>query len=114
MIRALLEECGGVVQTALNAEGALALFRTWQPEVLLSDIGLPDVDGYELVRRIREDERPRRMKTPAVALTAFARVEDRVKALAAGYQMHVPKPVEPGELLTIVASVAAFMDPHSS
>jgi PAS domain S-box-containing protein len=114
MIRAVLEQCGGIVQTALNAESAMALFRTWQPGVLLSDIGLPGVDGYELVRRIREEERTRGIRTPAVALTAFARVEDRVKALAAGYQMHVPKPVEPGELLTIVASVAAFMDPHSS
>jgi len=77
---------------------------------MISDIGLPEVDGYELLRRMREDERQTGRKTPAVALTASARIEDRVKALAAGYQMHVPKPVEPGELLTIVASLSGLMD----
>ncbi len=110
MIRAVLEQCGGIVLTAPDADGALDAFRTWKPAVLLSDIGLPDVDGYELVRRIREDERSSGSKTPAVALTAFARIEDRVKALAAGYQMHIAKPVEPGELLTIVASLAGLID----
>jgi len=77
---------------------------------MISDIGLPEVDGYELLRRIRDEERQTGRKTPAVALTAFARIEDRVKALAAGYQMHVAKPVEPGELLTIVASLSGLMD----
>jgi PAS domain S-box-containing protein len=110
MIRAVLEQCGGVVMTAIDAESALDAFRSWKPAVLISDIGLPEVDGYELVRRVREDERTSGFRTPAVALTAFARIEDRVKALAAGYQMHVAKPVEPGELLTIVASLASFMD----
>jgi PAS domain S-box-containing protein len=110
MIRAVLEQCGGIVKTALDAENALDAFRSWKPAVVISDIGLPEVDGYELVRRIRDDERPTGARTPAVALTAFARIEDRVKALAAGYQMHVAKPVEPGELLTIVASLAGFMD----
>jgi PAS domain S-box-containing protein len=110
MIRAVLEQCGGIVKTALDAESALDAFRSWKPAVVVSDIGLPEVDGYELVRRIRDDERPTGARTPAVALTAFARIEDRVKALAAGYQMHVAKPVEPGELLTIVASLAGFME----
>jgi CheY-like chemotaxis protein len=110
MIRAVLEQCGGVVKTAIDADTALDIFRSWKPAVLISDIGLPEVDGYELVRRLREAERPIGLRTPAVALTAFARIEDRVKALAAGYQMHVAKPVEPGELLTIVASLAGFMD----
>ena len=110
MIRTVLEQCGGVVNTAADAEAALDAFRTWKPAVLISDIGLPEVDGYELVRRIREEERANGTRTPAVALTAFARIEDRVKALAAGYQMHVAKPVEPGELLTIVASLAGFID----
>lgn len=110
MIRAVLEQCGGVVKTAIDADTALDIFRSWKPAVLISDIGLPEVDGYELVRRLREAERPIGLRTPAVALTAFARIEDRVKALAAGYQMHVAKPVEPGELLTIVASLAGFID----
>ena len=110
MLRVVLERCGGVVNTASDAESALEAFRSWKPAVLISDIGLPEVDGYELLRRIREDEKSRGVRTPAVALTAFARIEDRVKALAAGYQMHVAKPVEPGELLAIVASLAGFMD----
>jgi len=112
MIRAVLEQCGGVVHTATDAEAALDAFSDWKPDVLISDIGLPEVDGYELLRRIREYEKRAGGKVPAVALTAFARIEDRVKALAAGYQMHVAKPVEPGELLTIVASLAGFMERH--
>jgi CheY-like chemotaxis protein len=114
MIRAVLERCGGVVKTAPTAGEALDVFRSWIPGILISDIGRPEIDGYELVRRIREEERSNGTKTPAIALTAFARIEDRVKALAAGYQMHVAKPVEPGELLTIVASLAGFMERRHS
>ena len=110
MIRAVLEQCGCIVTAATDADTALETFLSWKPTILISDIGLPEVDGYELMRRIRNEERTRGTKTPAIALTAFARIEDRVKALAAGYQMHVAKPVEPGELLTIVASLAGFMD----
>jgi PAS domain S-box-containing protein len=109
MIRAVLEQCGGVVHTSMDADAALDAFRDWKPAVLISDIGLPGVDGYELLRRIRDYEKDAGTKIPAVALTAFARIEDRVKALAAGYQMHVAKPVEPGELLAIVASLAGFI-----
>ena len=105
MIRAVLEGCGGIVKTAADADSALDAFRMWKPVVLISDIGLPEVDGYELVRRIREEERPNGTRTPAVALTAFARIEDRVKALAAGYQMHVAKPVELAELVAVAASL---------
>jgi len=98
------------VPLMLNADKGFESFLEWKPEILISDIGLPDVDGYEFIRRIREYERPLGQKIPAVALTAFARIEDRVKSLAAGYQMHVAKPVEPGELLTIVASLSGFID----
>jgi PAS domain S-box-containing protein len=110
MIRAALDQCGAVVETASSAESALELFRASQPDVLISDIGMPEVDGYEFIRRIREFERSGDTKVPAVALTAFARIEDRVKSLASGYQMHVAKPVEPAELLTIVASLSGFID----
>ena len=111
MIRFVLEQCGGVVTTVADAESAIEAFQATRPTIMISDIGLPEVDGYELLRRIRDEERQTGRKTPAVALTAFARIEDRVKALAAGYQMHVAKPVEPGELLTIVASLSGLMDP---
>jgi len=110
MLRFVLEQCGGVVTTVADAESAIEAFQATRPTIMISDIGLPEVDGYELLRRIRDEERQTGRKTPAVALTAFARIEDRVKALAAGYQMHVAKPVEPGELLTIVASLSGLMD----
>jgi PAS domain S-box-containing protein len=110
MIRTVLARCGGVVETATNPDVAFDLFRTRTPQLMICDIGMPEVDGYELIRRIRDSERPGSKRVPAVALTAFARIEDRVRALAAGFQMHVAKPVEPAELLTIVASLSGFLD----
>jgi CheY-like chemotaxis protein len=74
--------------------------------VLVSDIGMPDMDGYELLWRIRAESPTRGARTPAIALTAFARSEDRTRALRAGFLIHVAKPVEPSELVATVASVA--------
>jgi PAS domain S-box-containing protein len=108
MLRFLFERSGALVETATSAQAALAMIDTWNPDVLVSDIGMPDIDGYELIRRIRTQESKRNTRIPAVALTALARIEDRVKVLSAGYQMHVAKPVEPVELLTVVASLAAL------
>ena len=75
-------------------------------DVLVSDIGMPDMDGYALIGKVRQLPSERGGKIPAVALTAYAGVEDRMRVLSAGYQMHIPKPVEPAELTTIVASLA--------
>jgi CheY-like chemotaxis protein len=72
------------------------------PDVLISDIGMPDMDGYELVKRMRERTAETGKRIPAIALTAYARAEDRLKALAAGFEMHVTKPVEPAELVMVV------------
>jgi CheY-like chemotaxis protein len=77
-----------------------------KPDVIVSDIGMPDVDGYELLRRIRALGPERGGRVPAIALTAFARTEDRMRALRAGFLVHVAKPVEPSELVATVASVA--------
>ena len=74
--------------------------------MLVSDIGMPGEDGYALIRRVRALGPARGGDVPAVALTAYARAEDRMKAILAGFQMHVSKPVEPAELLTMVASLA--------
>jgi CheY-like chemotaxis protein len=74
--------------------------------VLVSDVEMPGEDGYSLVARLRALPREQGGETPAVALTAYGRTQDRVRSLAAGYTMHVPKPVDPGELTTIVASLA--------
>ena len=74
--------------------------------MLVSDLEMPGENGYSLLRIIRDREAPNTPKLPAIALTASARAEDRMRTLGAGFQMHVPKPVEPAELLTVVASVA--------
>src|SRR5918992_1642994 len=75
------------------------------PDLMISDIGMPEQDGYELMSRVRSLPAEEGGKVPAIALTAYARVEDRMHALRAGYQMHVPKPVELAELVTVAASL---------
>jgi CheY-like chemotaxis protein len=108
LVSAILAECDAEVKTAASAAEALAILSDdsqWQPEVLISDIEMSELDGYEFMRRVRTLPADRSGRVPAVALTAYARVEDRMKALAAGFQMHVPKPIEPAELLTVLASV---------
>ena len=82
--------------------------------MLVSDIGMPDVDGFELLRRVRALGPDRGGRVPAIALTAFARSEDRTRALRAGFVVHVSKPVDPSELVATVASVAGRVDDRSS
>jgi CheY-like chemotaxis protein len=77
-----------------------------RPDVLLGDIGMPNEDGYSMIRRIRALPPEQGGRTPAAALTAFARAEDRTAALLAGYQMHLAKPVNPTELIAVVANLA--------
>jgi signal transduction histidine kinase/ActR/RegA family two-component response regulator len=105
MIKRVLEDCDADVVTAGSAAEALRAVEEGRPDVLVSDIGMPDVDGYELLRRIRALGPPPGGHLPAIALTAFARSEDRTRALRAGFLAHVAKPVEPSELLATVASV---------
>ncbi|MGE0132918.1 MAG: response regulator [Blastocatellales bacterium] len=105
----LLSECGADVKTVVSALEALDVIeyqQDWRPDILVSDIQMPDVDGYALMRRVRELEYSRGGNIPAIALTAHTRAEDRIRALAAGFQIHVAKPVEPTELLTVVESLA--------
>lgn len=97
----LLSQAGAEVSMASSAAQAVEMFLKSVPDVLISDIGMPDEDGYSLMRRIRA--LPNGASVPAVALTAFARAHDRIKALEAGYQVHVPKPVDVGELANIIA-----------
>ncbi|MBI2772173.1 MAG: response regulator [Burkholderiales bacterium] len=106
LLKRILEECGAVVLVADGATAALAMVEAQRPEVLVSDIGMPDVDGYELLRRVRQLGPGRGGALPAIALTAFARSEDRVRALRAGFAVHVSKPLEPSEIVASVASVA--------
>jgi PAS domain S-box-containing protein len=106
LVRHLLEDCGATVLTAGTSDEALALVAARRPDVLISDIGMPDVDGFELLKRVRALGADRGGRVPAIALTAFARSEDRTRALRAGFLVHVSKPVDPSELVATVASVA--------
>ena len=110
-LRRLLTTHGATVLTAANAGEALSLIRDEKPDLLISDIGLPEVDGYDLIQRIRREISPGR-DIPAIALTAYARSEDRTRALLAGYQAHIAKPVEPNELLAMIASFVELTGAH--
>jgi signal transduction histidine kinase/CheY-like chemotaxis protein len=102
----MLAERGAEVRTAVSATEALAACDEWRPDILIADIGMPGEDGYTLMKKLRAREKLRGGHIPAIALTAYARREDRLRALSAGYEYHVPKPVEPVELLDAVASLA--------
>ena len=106
IIKVVLESCGARVDLAASAAEGLALFQRNRYDVILSDIGMPDEDGFAFMRKIREWERTDGERTPAAAFTAFARTDDRIRVLRAGYQMHLAKPVEPVELAAAVASLA--------
>jgi CheY-like chemotaxis protein len=105
MLRLGLGQCGAEVITARSAQEALEAIETERPAILVSDIGMPGEDGYELIGKIRALPAGRGGKIPAIALTAYARTEDRLRALRAGYQMHVTKPVELAELVAVIASL---------
>jgi len=105
MIRGVLEEFGADVMTVGSAHEALKALPCWKPDALICDIGMPGEDGYALIRKIREVETAEGGDTPAIALTGYARIEDRMRALAAGFQMFVPKPVEANELVTTIVSL---------
>jgi len=106
LITRLLSACGATVKTADSAKTALQLLQTLKPDVLITDIGMPDEDGYTLIRKVRELGDDNGGNVPAIALTAFARSEDRRRAILTGFQMHIAKPVEPPELIAMVASLA--------
>jgi CheY-like chemotaxis protein len=106
LLTTALTQMGAVVRAAASAVEALVMLDEWQPNVLVSDIGMPVEDGYAFIRKVRERGPERGGDIPAVALTAYAKSEDRLRALSAGYQMHVAKPVDPIELAAVVANFA--------
>jgi signal transduction histidine kinase/CheY-like chemotaxis protein len=101
-VRATLEQYGAVVVTAASAGEAKARFKREPPDVVVSDLLMPGEDGLQLIREIRQLDRAAGRLTPAAAISALARAEDRRRALSAGYQMHAAKPVDPSELVSIV------------
>ena len=105
LVAVLLTGSQAEVRTAGSLAEALTILDDWRPDALISDIGMPGGDGYELIRAVRQRELATGHRLPAVALTAYARSEDRLRAIAAGFQMHVAKPVEPEELITVIASL---------
>jgi CheY-like chemotaxis protein len=107
----ILSSAGAVVRKCSSAAEAMAVIPAWRPDLLVSDIEMPGEDGYSLIRKVRALDPESGGRTPAIAVTAYGRTQDRMLSLAAGYSMHVPKPVDPGELTTIVASVAGGRPP---
>jgi PAS domain S-box-containing protein len=101
----ILESCHAEVITAASMSAALEEIRRQVPHVLLSDLGMPDLDGFDLIRAIRDFPPERGGEIPAVAISAFARSEDRRRAMMAGYQTHLAKPVEPSEMIAVIASL---------
>jgi CheY-like chemotaxis protein len=105
LVKRFLEECGAIPALAASGAEARGMLSTFRPDVIISDIGMPEQDGYDFIREIRSLG----YKTPAIALTAFARAADRIRSVQAGYQSHLFKPVEPAELVAMVASLAGRM-----
>jgi signal transduction histidine kinase/CheY-like chemotaxis protein len=114
MLTAMLTQYQATVQTAASAADALEAIRWYKPDVMVSDLAMPDEDGYMLIGKVRALESEAGGRTPAVALTAYVRIEDRTRALSAGFNMFVPKPVEPGELITAIANLMELRAPDFS
>ena len=103
IVSLLLRRYGATVRTSLSSGHALEVFNDWKPNVLISDVGMPGEDGFSFISKVRSLPPEAGGKTPALALTAYVREEDRLRSLAAGYEMHVKKPVEPFTLAEAVA-----------
>ena len=106
LLRVVLETAGAHVATTSDPTAAIECIEKIKPHVVVLDLGMPAIDGFQLIARIRADSSPDVSEVPAVALTAFARSEDRTRALRAGFEMHLAKPVDPGELVQSVATLA--------
>lgn len=96
---------GADIRTATSARSAIEILETWTPDLLVSDIGMPGMDGYAFIRRVRDMRAAGLPRIPAIAVTAYGRVEDRIRILDAGFQMHITKPVDPAELIAAIATL---------
>jgi CheY-like chemotaxis protein len=104
--REILEATGATVITADNGRDALEKLQRNRANVLIADLGMPAMDGYAFIAQVRQSTDPAIREIPAAALTAFARSEDRVQAMDSGFEVHLSKPIEPVELMAVVASLA--------
>jgi CheY-like chemotaxis protein len=108
LLKAIIEECGATVLAVGSAAEALKAVAEFKPHILVSDIGMPEEDGYSLIKKVRALKSEDGGKIPAIALTAYAREEDHLRALLAGFQVHVAKPVNPAELIAVVGGLAGI------
>ena len=111
LLRVVLETAGARVTTMNSPVAALERIGELTPDVLVVDLGMPEMDGFELITGIRKSSNAAIRNLPAAALTAFARSEDRTKALRSGFELHLAKPVDPGELVASVATLARRASP---
>jgi len=106
LLKEILEAAGAHVSTASSGASALEKIQSERPDVLVTDLGMPLMDGFELIRRLRQSDDRRMRDLPAAALTAYARSEDRAKTLQSGFEMHLAKPIDPVELASAVKALA--------
>ena len=104
LLSAILTRCGSEVRCTESVAEAIEAFKAWHPDVLVTDIGMPIEDGYSLLKKVRKLRSKRAKQIPAVALTAYATMEDRARAISAGFQMHLAKPIEPKALVKSIAA----------
>jgi len=106
LLREILEAVGANVTTATSGRAALEIVEADRPDVLVADLGMPLMDGFEMIRQLRKSDNPAVRDVPAAALTAYARAEDRAEALQSGFEMHLAKPIDPAELIAAVHALA--------
>jgi CheY-like chemotaxis protein len=106
LLKEILESVGATVTTATSSRAALEIVATDRPDVLVADLGMPIMDGFELIQQLRTSDAAAARDIPAAALTAYARSEDRAKALKSGFEMHLAKPIDPAELIAAVKALA--------
>jgi CheY-like chemotaxis protein len=107
LLKVLLEAQGAGVTITASVQEALSAYDQSRPNVIVADIGMPDYNGYTLIGRVRSRDREKGKMVPAIALTAFTTAIDRDTVLSAGFQVHMPKPFEPGHLISVIADLAA-------
>jgi signal transduction histidine kinase/DNA-binding response OmpR family regulator len=112
LVRAILTGCGSDVRCSESAAAAVDAVQEWNPDLLISDIGMPVEDGYTLIKKVRRLRSKRAKDIPAIALTAYATDEDKLLALSAGFQLHLAKPIEPGHLVSSIAAALGRKEPE--